>query len=109
MTEPISNEELAEVKAGLSVVTISDYQAVRRDIFAGLIARLELAETTASQYREALRRGGCCMTCLDVQPASYGCSDCLNTGWAGGDPYEQIKALEATIATLGAKKGEDEK
>ena len=49
----------------------------------------------AMRYRSALRWAGICMTCLDGAPEPYGCTDCLNTGYAEGNPFDQIKALEA--------------
>ncbi|RWN60263.1 hypothetical protein [Mesorhizobium sp.] len=53
-------------------------------------------------YKAACERAGVCMTCVIQAPEPYGCSDCLNTGWSEGDPYERIKQLEApTIGELG--------
>ena len=48
-------------------------------------------------YKRACERAGVCMTCVVQAPDPYGCSDCLNTGWEQGDPYERIKALEAVV------------
>ncbi|RWM90049.1 MAG: hypothetical protein EOR84_22840 [Mesorhizobium sp.] len=53
-------------------------------------------------YKAACERAGVCMTCVVQAPEPYGCSDCLNTGWSEGDPYERIKQLEApTTGELG--------
>ena len=50
------------------------------------------------------RSAGICMSCLYGSPEPYGCTDCLNTGWDGGDPHEQIRILEARVAELEAAK-----
>ncbi|MBD7992882.1 Lar family restriction alleviation protein [Ochrobactrum sp. Sa2BUA5] len=45
---------------------------------------------------ESAKNSGVCMTCLTGSPDTYGCSDCLNTGWDGGCPPnspEDIKTL----------------
>ena len=59
----------------------------------------------AMRYRSALRWAGICMTCLDGAPEPYGCTDCLNTGYAEGNPFDQIKALEAENKRLKAALG----
>lgn len=50
-------------------------------------------------YKLACERAGVCMSCVIQAPETYGCPDCLNTGWISGDPYEHIKQLEAPITT----------
>jgi hypothetical protein len=43
------------------------------------------------------------MSCIDGPPdPSHGCTDCLNTGWDGGDPQDQIARLEETLLVAGA-------
>lgn len=37
-------------------------------------------------YKLACERAGVCMTCVVQAPEPYGCTDCLNTGWDGGQP-----------------------
>jgi hypothetical protein len=48
-------------------------------------------------YKLACEKAGVCMTCVIQPPETYGCSDCMNTGWQQGDPYERIKQLEAVV------------
>ena len=48
------------------------------------------------------RSAGICMSCLYGAPDPIGCTDCLGTGWDGGDPHSQIKVLEARVAKLEA-------
>ena len=49
------------------------------------------------------RSAGLCMSCLYGAPdLIVGCTDCLNTGWDGGDPHSQIEVLEARVAQLEA-------
>lgn len=45
-------------------------------------------------YKLACERAGVCMSCVIQAPETYGCPDCMNTGWQQGDPYERIKQLE---------------
>ena len=47
--------------------------------------------------REACRSAGLCMSCLFGSPDPLGCTDCLGTGWAGGNPHDQIKRLKAAL------------
>ncbi|RWH52194.1 MAG: hypothetical protein E5V72_01995 [Mesorhizobium sp.] len=56
-------------------------------------------------YKAACERAGVCMTCVVQAPEPYGCSDCLNTGWQQGDPYERIKQLEEELAEISAAIG----
>ena len=65
--------------------------------------RAEMRERNA-RLEAACRSAGLCMSCLYGSPEPYGCTDCLNTGWDGGSPYDQIKVLEARIAELEAAK-----
>ncbi|TPJ51626.1 MULTISPECIES: hypothetical protein [unclassified Mesorhizobium] len=48
-------------------------------------------------YKLACKRAGVCMSCVIQPPEPYGCSDCMNTGWQQGDPYERIKELAAVV------------
>jgi hypothetical protein len=65
----------------------------------GLCYRLRDALQTLLREREAYKRAcktaGVCMSCVIQPPEPYGCTDCLNTGWERGDPYEHVKSLEA--------------
>ncbi|RWI48376.1 MAG: hypothetical protein EOR34_10770 [Mesorhizobium sp.] len=47
-------------------------------------------------YKLACERAGVCMSCVVQAPETYGCPDCMNTGWQQGDPYERIKQLEGS-------------
>ncbi|MCW2275109.1 hypothetical protein GJ654_10270 [Rhodoblastus acidophilus] len=67
---------------------------------AGLLAeadRLKALANAASDlqrernaYKAACERAGVCMTCVVQAPEPYGCSDCLNTGWAQGEPVAPL-------------------
>ncbi|TGR74479.1 hypothetical protein EN836_33305 [Mesorhizobium sp. M1C.F.Ca.ET.193.01.1.1] len=48
-------------------------------------------------YKLACERAGVCMSCVVQAPETYGCPDCMNTGWQQGDPYERIKQLEEAV------------
>ncbi len=48
--------------------------------------------------RAAARSAGLCMTCIIQAPDTFGCTDCLNTGWDGGDPRQRATAAEAALA-----------
>lgn len=48
-------------------------------------------------YKQAALHAGVCPSCILEAPEPYGCSDCLNTGWMQGDPYEEIKTLKAKL------------
>ena len=54
-------------------------------------------ERERDAYKLACERAGVCMTCVIQAPETYGCPDCINTGYIQGDPYERIKQLEAQI------------
>ena len=62
-------------------------------------------ELLALRDRNAALEGICsaaglCMSCLYGAPDPIGCTDCLGTGWDGGDPHNQIEVLEARVAKL---------
>jgi hypothetical protein len=57
------------------------------------------------QYKLACKQAGVCMTCAVSAPDTFGCSDCLNTGWEQGDPHEQIKLVEAERNTAKEEAG----
>ncbi|WP_353640786.1 hypothetical protein [Mesorhizobium sp. WSM2239] len=59
--------------------------------------RLVRVEQERDAYKKASEGAGVCMTCVIQAPDPYGCSDCLNTGWFQGDPYERVKQLEAVV------------
>lgn len=40
----------------------------------------------AKAWKEACRKAGVCMSCATGAPETFGCIDCLNTGWNGGSP-----------------------
>lgn len=48
-----------------------------------------MTDDKAYRYRKRLEYAGICMSCLDGAPDNFGCSDCLNTGYAGCDPREE--------------------
>jgi hypothetical protein len=50
----------------------------------------------------ACRSAGICMSCLYGAADPIGCTDCLGTGWDGGDPRSQIEVLESRVAKLAA-------
>ncbi|RWP44250.1 MAG: hypothetical protein EOR04_04850 [Mesorhizobium sp.] len=50
-------------------------------------------------YKAACERAGVCMTCVVQAPEPYGCSDCLNTGWQQGDPYQRLEELVSRTLT----------
>lgn len=47
-------------------------------------------------YRDACKSAGVCMTCVLGAPDTFGCTDCLNTGWEGGAPAGFAPAAEIT-------------
>ena len=65
------------------------------DVIHSLVERAEKAEAERDAYKSACRSAGVCMSCVLRAPEPYGCTDCLNTGWDGGDPREQINFVEA--------------
>lgn len=52
---------------------------------------------TGEKWKEAARRAGVCMTCALGAPDTFGCSDCLNTGWEQGAPvgFRSLEECEA--------------
>jgi hypothetical protein len=64
--------------------------------------RADNAETERDKYKNACICAGVCMSCVLGLPEPYGCTDCLNTGWDQGAPYEAREAL-AEIARLQAE------
>lgn len=67
---------------------------------ARLRAENEALRTERDAYRSACKHAGVCMTCVLGAPDTFGCTDCLNTGWDGGDPHAQLAAAEAKAARL---------
>jgi hypothetical protein len=63
--------------------------------------RAELRDRNAA-LEGICRSAGLCMSCLYGAPNPLGCTDCLGTGWDGGDPHSQIEVLEARVAKLEA-------
>ena len=66
-----------------------------------------IREIAALRDRNAALEGTCrsagiCMSCLYGASDPIGCTDCLGTGWDGGDPHRQIEVLEARVAKLEA-------
>jgi len=54
-------------------------------------------------YRDACKSTGICMTCVLGAPDTFGCTDCLDTGWDGGAPAgfapdAEITRLRAEVA-----------
>src|SRR4051812_47097931 len=50
-----------------------------------------------ARYRRIALHHGACPTCIDRAPETYGCPDCQNTGWNGGNPFETIATLTAEL------------
>lgn len=61
-------------------------------------AALQLEQAKATRYRKACNAAGVCMSCIDGAPENFGCWDCQNTGWSGGDPHARATAAEAARA-----------
>ncbi|MER8984014.1 hypothetical protein [Mesorhizobium sp. M0843] len=66
-------------------------------------------ERQRDAYKLACEKAGVCMTCVLQPPEPYGCSDCMNTGFVQGDPYERIKQLEARLGPFTTELGPDGK
>jgi hypothetical protein len=49
----------------------------------------------ATAWKEVAQRAGVCMTCALGAPDTFGCTDCLNTGWDGGAPAGFVRAGDA--------------
>lgn len=56
-------------------------------------------------WKKACKRAGVCMSCAIRAPETYGCTDCLNTGWDGGSPIEERQAQAAAKAALAKVRG----
>lgn len=48
----------------------------------------DLAQAVSQRdaYRDACKTAGICMACVLGAPDTFGCTDCLNTGFDGGQP-----------------------
>ena len=67
-----------------------------------------ITEAERDAYKRACQSAGVCMSCVLRAPEPYGCTDCLNTGFDGGDPREQIKAVEAALARYQSERAKGE-
>lgn len=56
------------------------------------------------RLRLMLRQLGACMSCIDGPADPHGCTDCLNTGWEGGEPAGYV--AEATLTRVTAERDE---
>lgn len=64
---------------------------------------LQSYDAGAKKWRDMCLSMGACPSCIDGAFEPYGCTDCFNTGWATGDPYQQRDAAIAELAALKAK------
>ena len=71
-------------------------------IMATLVANNDALRARVATLEATCRSAGVCMSCLYGAPDPIGCTDCLGTGWDGGDPRSQIEVLEARVAKLEA-------
>lgn len=65
---------------------------------SALAAANELAASEAKRadaWKGVAERAGICMTCALGAPDTFGCSDCLNTGWAFGEPLGYVVGAKA--------------
>lgn len=46
-------------------------------------------------YKKRCEQIGVCMTCVIQAPDTWGCSDCLNTGWQQGVPFGYVEEKKA--------------
>ena len=67
-----------------------EYETVQSE--QGWKRRALAAEQNCESYKYACKRAGICMTCVLKAPEPYGCTDCLNTGFTGGDPIAERDA-----------------
>jgi hypothetical protein len=67
-----------------------------------LRVRVAKLEDCNAALEGTCRSARLCMSCLYGAPDPIGCTDCLGTGWDGGDPHSQIEVLEARVAKLEA-------
>src|SRR5690606_25128635 len=58
---------------------------VRADIFQTL-------KNQRNEWQSVAQHAGVCMTCAIRAPETYGCTDCLNTGWDGGSPAGFVRS-----------------
>lgn len=56
------------------------------DALATLLAQVEELRRERDGWKKACRSAGICMACALAAPDTFGCTDCLNTGWDGGAP-----------------------
>ena len=68
----------------------------QNNMITTLRARLAEAERERDAYKQRLERQGVCMSCVIVPMDTFGCSDCLNTGYEHGEPLELIAEREKT-------------
>lgn len=57
-------------------------------------------EREIARLKASCKSAGLCMTCLLGAPDTFGCTDCLNTGWDGGNPHARAERAEAELAAL---------
>jgi len=88
MSERLTDEQLRDQQ-------FKDYVERTADDILALRDRNAALEGTC-------RSAGLCMSCLYGAADPIGCTDCLGTGWDGGDPRSQIEVLEARVAKLEA-------
>lgn len=50
-------------------------------------------QTELTAWKSVAQRAGVCMSCALGTPETFGCIDCLNTGWTGGAPAGFIPEL----------------
>ncbi len=67
------------------------------DELTSLRDQLARVEAERDAFKAACASAGVCMTCVLRAPDTFGCSDCLNTGWSQGDPYAQIETLKIKL------------
>ena len=65
-----------------------------------LRARLAEVERERDAYKRRLELQGVCMSCVIVPPDTFGCSDCLNTGYEHGEPLALIAEREKSRRRL---------
>jgi hypothetical protein len=95
------SDGIAAMRAALSAVRpLIEAQArkeleVEREIVANLQWAIEQLNSEVAAYKKACETAGVCMTCVVRPPDTFGCSDCLNTGWTGGSSPEAQARAEA--------------
>lgn len=57
-------------------------------------------ECRTTTWKEVAQKAGVCMTCALGAPDTFGCTDCLNTGWNGGSPAGFVRASDAAQGAL---------